>query len=69
MGRRGRTRIEESAEEPAYIKGVAYPEDVYLNLVGRGDIYIKRNNAVYKLNIDKFLKEFGCLIKEETKEK
>lgn len=38
------------------------PGDVHLNLTGYGDIYINRNNAVYKFNIDKFLKEFCCLV-------
>ena len=54
-------KILTALDGPAYTKLVDYPEDLYFNLVGRGDIYIKRKNAVYKLNIDKFLKEFCCL--------
>lgn len=58
-------KILEALEEPAQVKMAKYPEDIYVNLLGHGDIYIKRNSAVYKMNIDKFLKEFCCLVKEE----
>ena len=64
MEKRKRTRTEEPILDEPADKSVTvppWPKDVHLNLTDYGDIYIKRNNTVYKLNIDNFLKELDCL--------
>ena len=41
---------------------INFPDDIYVDLTRYKEIRIRRDTRVYKINVDKFLEEFGTLV-------
>lgn len=41
---------------------INFPDNLYVDLTRYKEIRIRRGTRVYKINVDKFLEEFGTLV-------
>ena len=43
-------------------EAINFPDTLYVDLTRYKEIRIRRDTRIYKINIDKFLEEFGTLV-------
>ena len=48
---------------------INFPDNLYVDLTRYKEIRIRRGTRVYKINVDKFLEEFGTLVEIINDEK